>query len=173
MNTIEDIRLMHINNGLRDSYRRFNKCLKDEATVSTMVVSNALSELLMWICISDEWHMQNNKDGQYRKSRHTTPGGRYVKGLRYAFNSIKHVMSFMSLIGTTGSKIFLREEYHIADFTTDVIWLDADPLIEYDDEFKHQRENYIKYVEREKVVDTINTACRFLNDEYDKVNRSY
>lgn len=78
MNTIEDIRLMHINNGLIGSYRRFNKCLKDEDTVSTMVVSNALSELLMWICISDEWHLQNNKDGKYRKSRHTTPGGRYV-----------------------------------------------------------------------------------------------
>lgn len=175
MNGIEEYRLMYINHGLKESHKRFHECLKTKDTQNSISITASLSELLMWICISDEWHRLNNNDGgSYDNLKSDTPGGRYVKGLRYAFNSIKHVMSFIKLIGTTEHKEIFIKGYYVEDYTSEIIWLKADPLIEHDQKFENQRKNYIEYVQGKAVVKTIDEAYRFLMAEYTKVKfKSY
>lgn len=167
---IEEYRLMYINHGLRESHKRFHEYLNTKEKQNSSSITAALSELLMWISISDEWHSKNDKEGVYNKFKSESLGGRYLKGLRYAFNSIKHVMSFIKLIGTSGKKKWMIKTYYVEDYTTEVIWLNADPLIEYDKKYENQRKNYIKYIEGKSVVETVDKAYEFLNSAYDNVD---
>ena len=165
----ETYRLMDINYGLRESHKRFHEYLNTKDKQDGMSITVVLSELLMWISLSDEWHSKNDKDGLYRVSKSKNLGGRYVKGLRYAFNSIKHDMSFIKLIAATGKKKWFIKGYYIDDYTTDIIWRNADPLIEYDKKYENQRQNYIRYIEGKSVIETVDTACEFLNKVYANV----
>ena len=172
MNSIEEHRLMYINNGLKESHKRFHEYRKTKATQNSTSTSAALTELLMWICISDEWHrLNNNKNGSYTKRKSNNVGGKYVKGLRYAFNSMKHVMSFMKLIGTADQKSWIIEGYFQEDYTSEVVWLNVENLIKREnDKYENQRQNYIKYVEGKSVIETVDKAYMFLRDEYSGVD---
>ena len=170
MKGLEEYRLTYINYGLRESHRRFHRCLNTKDTQNSVSITASLSELLMWISISDEWHFtNNNEDGRYNKAKTESLGGQYVRGLRYAFNSIKHVMSFIKLIGTTGKRDAFTEGYYFEDYTTEVIWLNIDPLIEYDEKYKKQRMNYKNYVEGKAVIETVDKAYEFLTSIFAKV----
>ena len=167
MNGAEEMRLMYVNHGLRESHKRFLEYLKTSDKQNSISMVAALSELLMWICISDEWHKKNNnKDNYYESIKSEKLGGKYVKGIRYAFNLTKHDMRFIKLIGTVGTKELFIKGFFTEDYTTDMIWLNVDPMIEYDEKYKTQRKNYQSYIEGKSVVETVNEACRFLVDEY-------
>lgn len=162
---------MYINIGLIESHKRFHKYRNTKDTQNSTATSAALTELLMWICISDEWHRLNNNQGRsYENRKDDNIGGRYVKGLRYAFNSMKHVMSYMKLIGTTDQKSWFIEGYFQEDYSSEVIWLDIENLIKREnDKYVNQRENYINYVEGKPVTETVDKAYMFLRDECSRV----
>lgn len=170
MTSAEEFRLMYINHGLRESHRRFHEYLTTSDKQNSISMVTALSELLMWICISDEWHKKNNnKDNYYETIKSRKFGGQYVKGIRYAFNLTKHDMSFIKLIGTVGKKEVFIKGYFTEDYTTELIWLKVDPMVESDVKFENQRKNYQRYIEGESVVKTVNEACSFLVNEYTSV----
>lgn len=167
---MEKFRLLYINHGLKEAHNRFHESLKMSDKQNSVSYAASLSELLMWICISDEWHFKNNnKDKYYDKIKSEKTGGNYVKGLRYAFNSIKHVMTFTALTRTTGRKEIFISGYQTEDYTTESKWANIDNLIEYDEQYKNQRDNYKKYIEDKPVIETVNAACDFLYNEYIKL----
>lgn len=166
---MEKFRLLYINHGLKEAHNRFHESLNDSDKQNSVSYAAALSELLMWICISDEWHFKNNNEDKYYDDiKSEKIGGNYVKGLRYAFNSIKHVMTFTTFTRTTGTKEIFINGYQTEDYATESKWADVDNLIEYDERYKNQRENYKKYVEGKPVIETVNAACDFLYTEYIK-----
>lgn len=59
--------------------------------------------------------------------------------------------------------------YQTEDFTTESKWKNVDNLIEYNERYKNQRENYKKYIEGKPVIETVNAACNFLLTEYTKL----
>lgn len=165
---MEKMRLLYINHGLLEAHNRFIKSLKYSDTQVDVVYATSLSELLMWICMSDEWHLiNNNKDGYYEDIRDKKLGGKYVKGLKYAFNSMKHVMTFITLTRTKGTKPLLS--YQTENYSTESKWANIDNLVEYVERYKNQRRNYKRYIEGKPVIETVNTACAFLYTEYKNI----
>ena len=55
---VKELRPRYINYGLRESYRRFHKYIKDAETQNSSAIVSSLSELLMWIDILDEWYFK-------------------------------------------------------------------------------------------------------------------
>lgn len=169
MDITKEWRLMYINYGLKEAQSRFLKNLEQKQNSLDIVAS--LSELVIWINISDEWHFRNNKKG-YKKRKLDSIGGKYIEGLRYASNSIKHEMSFIKLIRPIGHKSFIEGHYQVEDYSTDSIWVNLDKLIPNRADYIEGRKNYQTYIEGKTVVETINQACSFLYGEYTKLKNS-
>ena len=169
MKGIKEMRLRYISYGLRESHKRFHEYLKTTDKQYSSPIVSSLTELLMWISVSNEWHYRNNNaENKYEDLKIKDPGGQCVEGLRYAFNSLKHEMTFIKLISTKGENYLYADRY-LEDYSTDSIWLKADGLIEYNRRYENDRENYKKYIEGKTVVETVDKACKFLIDEYNKV----
>lgn len=94
--------------------------------------------------------------------------GRYIEGLRYAFNSTKHEMTFTKLIGSTDKYTFISKEYHLENYSTGSAWLKVEGLIKFDKNYATERRYYQKYIEGQKVVETVDKAYKFLTAKYDE-----
>lgn len=166
MNDLIYWRLKYIIYGLREAHKRFHKNLKTQH--NSLTITASLSELLFWINTADEWHFRNNnKQGSYKKRKQLTVGGQYIEGLRFAYNSLKHEMTFIKLIRPIGQKEFIKGyDLYMEDYSTDSIWLNVDNLIEENLKYQKERENYQKYVEGKKVVKTVDEACKFQENLY-------
>ena len=77
-------------------------------------------------------------------------------------------MTFTKLISSTDKYIFISEEYHLENYSTDSMWLEVEGLIKFDKNYATERRYYQKYIEGQKVVETIDKAYKFLTAKYDK-----
>lgn len=161
-------RLLYIDHGLKEARKRFNRYVKESKNQNSLSIDSSLNELLLWINLADEWHfLNNNENDYYRKLKSTRVEGQYVNGLRFAFNSIKHEMTFIKLFKPIGTKEFSMDpSLLVEDYSTDLIWLEADKLIDFNPKYRTEREYYKTFIEGKNVVETVNAACRLLHELY-------
>jgi hypothetical protein len=168
MDTVKQLRLTYINLGLRESNKRLKEAL-NAFDPNSLPITTSLSEVLFWLNVADEWHLRNrNTNGSYTKLREKEIGGQCLLGLRHAFNSLKHEMSFIKLIRSAeGKPLFDGSGFFVEDFSKEIIWLKAKGLIDKrKKKDKSNLRNYRKYLEGKNVPNTIEEATRFLYERF-------
>ncbi|KGR73637.1 hypothetical protein [Ureibacillus manganicus] len=174
MDDIKRWRLNYINYGLRKSVKRFNEVMISNER-NSLSITVASSEVLFWLNTADEWHCKNrNHQSSYKNKRKKETGGQYLLGLKHAYNSLKHEMTFMKLIRPTEGKPFLEGSVlYVEDYSSNIIWLNAEGLIDKRKEDKWNIKNYKRYIQGKSVVQTIEGATIFLDKLYGEVQYEY
>jgi len=174
MDVIKFWRLKYINYGLQKSVKRFQKVMASKEK-NSLSINSGLSEVLFWLNTADEWHYKNrNHQGSYKRKRKKETGGQYLLGLKHAYNSLKHEMTFIKLIRPTeGKPLFEGSELHIEDYSSNIIWLNAEGLIDKRAEDEKNIKHYKNYIQGKNVVQTIEEATSFLNKLYTEVRCEY
>ncbi|MCU9614077.1 hypothetical protein OEV98_10950 [Caldibacillus lycopersici] len=155
------LRLSYIKYGLKESRKRLKNSVNSGRSVP---INASLSEILFWIIAMDEWHIKNrNLGNSYKKRRKIEIGGQYVLGLRHAYNSLKHNMTFIKPMRTKNLIEFIKNsEIYAEDYTSEILWVKVDRMIdEHDTEYNIK--NYKKYIEGKGIIQTIDGAINFLN----------
>ncbi|SDM23128.1 hypothetical protein [Bacillus sp. OK048] len=168
MDTVKQLRLTYIHHGLRESNKRLKEAL-NASDPNSLPITTSLSEVIFWLNVADEWHFRNrNTKGSYTKLRKKEIGGQCLLGLRHAFNSLKHEMSFIKLIRSVENKpLFEGSGYVVEDYSKEIIWLKAKGLIDKrKNEDKLNLKNYRRYLEGKNVPKTIEEATRFLYERF-------
>lgn len=142
---------------------------------NSLSISAALSEVLFWLNAADEWHYKNkNHRNLYKNRRKDEKGGQYLLGLKHAYNSLKHEMTFIKLIRpTNGKELFEGSELYVEDYSCEIIWLNAEGLIDKRAKDRVNIQNYQDYIQGKNVVETIEVANLFLNKLFGEIKNEY
>ncbi|MFF2449382.1 hypothetical protein ACFVSW_20270 [Neobacillus sp. NPDC058068] len=168
MDTVKQLRLTYIHHGLKESNNRLKEAL-NASEPNSLPITTSLSEVVFWLSVADEWHFKNrNTNDSYTKLREKEIGGQCLLGLRHAFNSLKHEMSFIKLIRPAEARpLFEGSSFFIEDYSKEIIWLKARGLIDKrKKKDKTNLRNYRKYLEGKNVRKTIEEATRFMHERF-------
>ena len=103
----------------------------------------------------------------YKSRRNTDEGGEVLFGMRHAFNMLKHNMDFFQIHKKDGGFRFPMS-FPLVIEKIRVVWMPAGESLT--GKYPGQKENYIKYLEREEVLETFSKVITFLNKEYARIN---
>jgi|SRR5690625_1107495 len=151
------IRLKFNRHASRTAYERLKVATNEN---DSHEIYTAIGELLLWVITTEEWHLAHG-DKDYIKRRNEGKGV-LIKGLRHAYNMVKHNMDFINIHQKEGGLTFpLEFPESIPEIT--VVWMKAGEVLT--GRHESQKDNYINFVEGKEVLKTFNRALTFLNGE--------
>lgn len=146
----------------RTAYQRLRKAIENN---DDHEIYAATGELLLWIINIDKWFLEHG-NSDYKKIRNTTPSGQIIKGLSYAYNSLKHNMEIFTIHNKEGGLQF-PIEFPLEFPPLTVKWINAANKL--DGGYENQRKNYIRFVQGKELLTTFEAALTLLNQESQKI----
>lgn len=149
---------------MNKAYERFERAIEDN---DDNKVYASIGELLLWTISTEEWHKAHG-DVRYKNRKDNSENGVLLYGIRFAYNAVKHNMSFIQISQKQGGFTF-PITFPLSFGPIDIIWADNTNIEKMKDESSKQRQNYINRFEKKVVLDTFNQVFTFLKEE----NKSY
>lgn len=158
------MRLIQNYNALNKSYKNLSEAMKDTKDLSEgqnniekfQEIYIGINELLLWIVTTNDW-FERNGDSSYKRRRKKSKKGRQILGIRYAFNRFKHNMDSINLHSTGFSAESIENK--------EIKWM---PVIEDNENFKNQFENYETYIQGRSVIKSFTDVVDFLRNEFQR-----
>lgn len=127
-------------------------------------IYTSLGETLLWVLVTDEWHIAHNPGYIDRRNVHND--GMILLGLRHAYNMVKHNMNIMQVHQHEGGFSFPLE-FPLEILPISVHWMKAG--IKLEGKYKKQKMHYEEHIEGKEVVGTFEDSLEFLREEYQRI----
>lgn len=161
INLEHKLRLKFNQYACRKAYKRLETAINENDDHEIYATTG---ELLLWVLTTEEWHLSHGDD-DYKKRRDNSVNGILIKGLRHAYNMVKHNMEFISIHHKEGG-LTLPFTLPMTLPVIKVLWMSAGEVL--NGRHPNQKENYVKHIEGKEVLKTFSQVMIFLNSESKK-----
>lgn len=146
----------------KSAFNRLKRAIDKEDNIE---VYASIGELLLWILTTEEWHREHNKHKYERDRKYY---GNTIKGLRHAYNMVKHNMEFFEIhrkkIYSSGFNAFTFNSVGFNEYRVVYRWIIIENIHAPDKRYANQYENYIKYIQDKEILSTFKNAINFLDE---------
>ncbi|NJP37928.1 hypothetical protein [Alkalicoccus luteus] len=143
---------------IKISYKRLEEAVENRDEEAVFI---SLSELLLWIITTEEWHKKYNRS-VYFKERKEKGCISLMKGIRHAYNAAKHDMELLKFTTTQGGFSFPME-FPMEFGRVKVIWEKSDVYNKFS--YEEQLKGYQKCLEGKEIMATLTEIIEFLNKQ--------